>query len=55
MAEERREYREKLRYDETMHKVFEALRENDIDDAKILDIITSMQNRGILFRENSRD
>ncbi len=35
----------------TLRKVYEALLENGIYGQKALDIVNSMQNRGILFRE----
>lgn len=35
----------------TLKKVYEALLENDIYGDKATDVVNSMQNRGILFRE----
>lgn len=39
--------------DATMSKVFDALRENGYLPADIPNVITSFQNRGILFRERA--
>lgn len=41
--------------DETMQKVYRALRENGVIDVQIVNVITAMQNDGILFREIPKD
>ena len=47
---------EKLTYDEgTMNKVYDALRENGFLKGDIENVISSFQNRGILFRERAED
>ena len=45
-----------LHYDEqTLFKVRHALVSGGVTDAQALDLITAMQNAGILFRERPRE
>lgn len=37
----------------TMTKVVDTLMEHDLTEKQAVDIITAMQNRGILFRERA--
>lgn len=38
--------------EDTLRKVYEALLENGIYGQQAIDIVNSMQNKGILFRES---
>lgn len=46
---------EEVHTEKTLHKVAESLREIGLTEAMILDGITAMQNRGVLFRERDKD
>lgn len=47
---------ESLYYDEnTMFKVYDALKEAGLDEKKALETISDMQNKGIVFRERGRN
>lgn len=49
-------FEENLTHNEgTLNKVHDALRENALGDSDIIEVIRSLQNRGILFRERAED
>ena len=44
-----------VRYDDqTLQKVYEAMRKVGLDDAEVGDAVLEMQNAGILFRERAK-